>query len=87
MKDLFPIDVVCYAGYKADEYPIRFYMSGMRFEIEEITDRWHDYGKSSPASDYFKVRTPDDKQFILKHEHDPDKWYLWIKGESPNLFE
>lgn len=87
MKDLLPVEVECYSGFRADEYPVRFFLNGLRIDILEIIDRWHQVtGTSgSPASDYFKVRTRDDKRFILKHEHVNDKWYLWIKGESVNL--
>ncbi len=89
MKDLFPIDVECYSGYKADQRPKCFYLNNMKIDIKEIIDQWNEAGRNydSPVSDYFKVRTPDDKQFILKHEIDHDRWYLWIKGESLNLFD
>jgi hypothetical protein len=39
MKDLFEIKVECHAGYKAGEYPKRFFWNEMLFEIEEILDR------------------------------------------------
>jgi hypothetical protein len=87
MKDLLPVEVECYSGFRADEYPVRFFLDSVSLDIVEIIDRWHQVTSTpgSPASDYFKVRTRDDKLFILKHEHENDKWYLWIKGESLNL--
>ena len=87
MNDLFPIKVVCHSGYKADEYPLHFYWNNIRFEIKEILDRWYQ-GDRNPdflSTNYFKVGTADGKIFILKHEIKPDKWYLWIHGESMNL--
>jgi hypothetical protein len=86
VKDLIEIRVECYSGYKADEYPVRFYWDDMKFEIKEILDQWYhrDPGGYSGA-DYFKVSIPDDKVFILKHELEEDKWYLWIRGESLSL--
>jgi hypothetical protein len=83
-----PVRVECYSGYKSDEYPVRFFLNDMRIEIGEIIDQWHqaESKRGFPAADYFKVRSADDKQFILKHEHDHDRWYLWIKGESLNIF-
>ncbi len=82
-----PVEVKCYSGYKADEYPVSFSFNNLQFEIKEIIDRWHqaDRDPGIPAADYFKVRTADNKQYILKHEHVHDRWYLWIKGESMNL--
>ena len=87
MNELFRIDVACYSGYKTDEYPVFFYWDDIRFDIEEILDRWYQYDRRPefPAADYFKVRTTDQKVYILKHEIESDWWYLWIKGESMNL--
>lgn len=87
MKDLVKIEVKCHSGYKADEYPIFFYWENTKFEINEILDRWYqgETNPDFPASDYFKVRTPDEKIYILMHEKQSDEWYLWIKGESMNL--
>ncbi len=87
MHDLIEIKVVCHSGYKADEYPVSFYWDNIRFEIEEIEDRWYQ-GEQKPefsAAVYFKVRTTKKKIYILKHEIQRDKWYLWIRGESINL--
>lgn len=87
VQDLIPVKVECHAGYKADEYPMRFYWENIRLEIEEIMDRWY-HGNQNPefpAANYFKVRTADEKIFMLKHETENDKWFLWIRGESMNL--
>jgi hypothetical protein len=82
-----PVKVQCYSGYKADESPVSFSFNGFRFRVEEIIDRWHEAGReqASRAAEYFKVRTSDNKQYILKHEITPDRWFIWIKGESLNL--
>jgi hypothetical protein len=87
MKDLFPVEVECHAGYKADEYPKRFYWDNLRFEIEEVLDRWYqgDQNPQFPPANYFKVRTTGKKVHILKHETETDRWFLWIRGESMNL--
>jgi hypothetical protein len=76
--ELIPIKVESYSGYKADEYPKCFYRNSERFEIQEITDRWYQ-GDSNPAwpvSDYFKVLTTSGSQYIIKHDHESDEWYL-----------
>lgn len=86
-NDLIPVKVECHSGYKADEYPKRFYLDDYQFDVLEILDRWYQ-GESSPdfpAANYFKIRTQNDKTFILKQEVQSGNWYLWIKGESIHL--
>lgn len=87
MKDLFPVQVECHSGYRADEYPKVFYWDTIRFEIAEILDRWHqgEQNPDFPPADYFKVRIKDMKTFILKHELNNDTWYLWVKGERLDI--
>jgi hypothetical protein len=76
---LIPVKVECHSGYKADEYPVCFYLGEARFGIIEITDRWYqgDTNPEFPAADYFKVLTFDGNQHIIKHEIKPDRWYLY----------
>ena len=78
MAGLIPIKVECHAGYKADEYPKCFYLKETRYDISEIEDRWYqgDYSPEWPVSDYYKVKTEDQKRFIIKHEIEKDVWYL-----------
>jgi hypothetical protein len=45
-------DVVCYSGYKVDERPVRFRLSGQDYFVEELLDQW--YG---PQEVFFKERT------------------------------
>ncbi len=87
MNDSIPVKVICYSGYKADEYPKYFYWNEIRFEIMEIIDRWYqgDQNPDFPAANYYKVITNDEKTYILKHATKRDKWFLLIHGESINL--
>lgn len=75
---LFPIKVECHSGYKADEYPIRFYWQDIKFEITEIADRWYQAQATPdwPVADYFKIRTAGKHEFILKHELGNDEWFI-----------
>jgi len=77
--DLIPVKVESYSGYKADEYPTCFYWNKERFEIREITDRWYqsDSIPAWPVSDYFSVLTTSGSQYIIKHDHESDEWYLF----------
>ena len=63
--------VECYAGYRADQRPVRFTLRGHLFEIMEVQDQWH-----SPGATYFRVRTVDGNYFILRHDVPQDVWTL-----------
>ena len=80
--NLIPIQVECHSGYKADEYPKYFTLDNERLEISDITDRWYqcDNDPEWPVSDYFKVITTGGKEYIIKHEHKSDSWYLCEKN-------
>lgn len=85
--ELMPVEVQCYSGYKADEYPVGFILDNKRFRIREIIDRWYQGGIDSefPVSNYFKVETTCGKQCILKHDLDNDRWYLsqsWLAADD-----
>jgi len=65
------IQVECYAGYKADERPLRFRLGTRWLAIEDILDRWYD-----PRSVYFKVLAEDGSIYILRHLEPDDTWTL-----------
>ena len=73
-----PIQVHCYAGHKADERPLRFACEGTTIEIDEILDRWLAAGKDpeQPPADYFKIRGSDGHEYLLRHDHEPDVWFV-----------
>ncbi len=87
MRDLIPIKVECHSGYKANEYPVKFFWESNVFTIEEILDRWYQYNQDSnfPPANYYKVRSNGNKVYILKQESENNQWFLWVKGESLNL--
>ncbi len=62
--------VECYAGYKADERPVRFHLGGHSYEVREVQDRWYD-----PGATYFKVKADDGNLYILRHSLE-DAWTL-----------
>ena len=65
------VRVVCYAGRKADERPIRFYLDDHEYVVEEVVDQW--YG---PDDTFFKVRATDGNLYILRHVGGEDEWRL-----------
>jgi len=56
------VDVQCYAGSKADEWPVRFQLDERAYLVEEVIDQW--YGLEHV---FFKLRADDNKVYILRH--------------------
>jgi len=79
-KNWEPVLVECYSGYKANERPVAFSVRGRRWEIREILDRWYEGGIASdaPVIDYFKVRTGEGIDFILRYAAQEDAWAIRI---------
>ena len=75
---LIPIQVECYAGGKADETPRRFNSRGQTIELVEVLDRWHQVESKPewPRADYFKMRTVDGQEYLLKHDLESGDWLL-----------
>jgi hypothetical protein len=65
------IRVECYAGYRADERPLRFVLRGREFQVEELDGQWY-----SPAAIYFRVRANDGNFYVLRHDEVQDSWTL-----------
>jgi len=65
------IKVECYAGYKGEQYPRRFTLRDLTWEVEEIEDQWY-----SPSSQYFRVRAGDGNIYVLRHDQERDFWTL-----------
>ncbi len=84
---MLPVKVECYAGYKADEYPRCFRLNNLRIKIHEVAEHWYQeyFNEYFPETDYFRVKTQDHKNFLLKHEIKKDRWFLMVRGECLNL--
>jgi hypothetical protein len=78
------IRVECVAGYKAEERPVAFAFEGQRREIAEIMDRWYEGGLDStrPVVNYFKVRTTDNMEFLLRYVPLFDAWSVFTGGDG-----
>ena len=57
------LSVECYAGHKADERPVRFWLDEKRYHVEAVLDQW--YGKDGI---FFKVRADDGNLYILRQQ-------------------
>ncbi len=68
------LKVECYAGYRADERPLRFTpqtRDGRTYEVKEVLDQWYGMGYRC-----FKVRADDNNVYILRHQQEQDLWTL-----------
>lgn len=73
------LKVVCYAGYRADEAPLRFFIGTRKIEVQKILDRW--LGEDHR---YFKVCGDDGDTYILRHDSGSDEWELTLFERSGN---
>ncbi|MBZ5560840.1 MAG: hypothetical protein LAP13_00305 [Acidobacteriia bacterium] len=68
------LKVECYAGYKADERPLRFIPLtplARTFEVRQVLDQWYGAGYTC-----FKVLADDGNLYILRHDNAEDIWTL-----------
>lgn len=81
---LIPVKVETKSEYNAPEYPIRFYWANIKFDIKEIADRWYQLHSTPdwPVADYFKVRTTENKEYILQHDLKNNLWFLLSLEEA-----
>jgi hypothetical protein len=62
--------VICFAGYRADERPIRFgARDGPMAEVAEILSRWAEEGARC-----FKVKDGAGAAWVLRHDLGSDEW-------------
>ena len=73
------MEVESYAGYKADERPMRLKLDGRILKIIEVEDRWY-----SPGETYFRVRVEDGDRYVLRHVDAQD---VWTPGRVPQRGE
>ena len=73
-----PIQVECYAGARADETPRRFRWQERLVEVGDVLDRWSqvDDKPEGARAEYFSVRGLDQREYILKHDLESDRWFL-----------
>lgn len=65
------VEVESYSGYRADERPVRFVLSGIEYEVVEVEDRWY-----SPQATFFRVVAGDGNRYVLRHDEAQDEWSL-----------
>jgi hypothetical protein len=65
------VGVQCYAGYRANERPMRLMLGEHTLEIVEVEDRWY-----SPGETYFRVRVEGGDRYVLRYVEAQDVWSL-----------
>ncbi len=72
-QDSLQIVVECYAGYRGEETPVRFYLGKRQVEVKQVLDQWID-----PNHRYFKVKGSDDGIYILRHDTKSGSWEMTL---------
>jgi hypothetical protein len=67
------LKVECYAGYRGEETPTRFYLGERLISVEEVLDRWLD-----PGHRYFKLKGDDGGVYILRYDAHADIWEMTL---------
>ena len=65
------VEVECYAGYRADQRPVRVRLGEESLEVSEVEDRWY-----SPGETFFRVRMANGDRYVLRHVEAQDTWSL-----------
>ncbi|MEW6672393.1 MAG: hypothetical protein AB1427_11870 [Thermodesulfobacteriota bacterium] len=71
------IRVECYAGYRGEETPRKFWLGSRKIEVSEIQDRW-----IAPDHRYFKLAGDDDSVYIIRHDMESLDWELIFYRKS-----
>ena len=65
------VQVICYAGYKAEETPRLLKLCETTLTVREVEDRWY-----SPGETFFRVRVESGERYLLRHIEAQDVWTL-----------
>ena len=65
------VEVECYAGYRADERPVRVRLGEETLLVAEVEDRWY-----SPGETFFRVRLANGDRYVLRHVEAQGTWSL-----------
>ena len=72
-EQVFAIRVECYAGYRGEETPLRFYYGERKVEVAAVLDRW-----LAPDHRYFKIKGDDGGHYIIRYDVPSDRWELTL---------
>ena len=63
------IRVECYAGYRGEEKPRRFFLDERRVEVAEVVEAWLE-----PGVRCFKVKGDDGASYLLRQSEEDLEW-------------
>jgi hypothetical protein len=73
-----PVRVECYAGYRGEETPRRFYVAEDEIEISDVIERW-----LTPTHRYFRARDIHGRLHVLRQDVIALDWELAWSGVPP----
>ncbi|HEU4619839.1 MAG TPA: hypothetical protein VFV10_17505 [Gammaproteobacteria bacterium] len=82
MSASLTLRVVCYAGYRGEETPERFFIGERGVEVVDVLDRW-----LAPDHRYFKCLGSDGDIYILRHDTLKETWELTLFTRGPRTQE
>ncbi len=71
--------VECYAGYRGEQTPRRFFLGQRALVVAKVLDAW-----LAPDHRYFKVTSYDGDTYILRHDTLKNRWELTLLESSPD---
>jgi hypothetical protein len=74
------IRVECYAGYRGEQTPVRFYLGEREVQVLEVLDRW-----LAPDHRYFKVNGDDGGVYIIRFDVPAGEWELTMFSARTTL--
>ena len=75
------IRVECYAGYRGEQPPRRFWIRAKKVEAKDDLDRW-----IAPDHRYFKIIGDDNAIYIIRYDTASCDWHLTFYSYSNSLF-
>lgn len=73
----FPVQVKCYSGFRANERPLSFILSGREFSVMDIEGSWFEEDETSrERRACFRVRADDGDLYLLSYLPGRDSWIL-----------
>ncbi len=70
------IQVNTYAGYRADERPVKISYKGREHKITDIISRTNEEVLGEGMVRRFAVKTDEGLSFKLRHSENQDQWFL-----------
>ena len=64
-----PVRVRCYSGQTRAERPLSLVWDGTELAVRSVESGWRE-----PGEKCFRIRTDDDRRFVLRYNERSDRW-------------